>query len=80
MKKLSITVSGETNSGKSRMLYLLKHLLKGHGFNVKVKVPSDYNYLDEFEIQMDKNFEEVINYIKETRIIHLNEINIKSKT
>ena len=48
-KKLIVTVSGECNSGKSRLSFMLKKFLRGNGFDVDFDGGIDYED-DTFEL------------------------------
>ena len=72
-KQLLITVSGTTIVGKSRMVFLLKKFLLENGFNVKHEVSPDYCDENDFDNQMGKNFDIVINSIREDREITIKE-------
>ena len=76
-EKLIITVSGRVISGKSRLSFLLKKFLKENGFDVKHEVTLDYQNENHFEIQMNKNFDEVIGKMKEQREIIIKEEQLK---
>lgn len=72
-KNLTITVSGQVASGKSRLSYLLKKFLREQGFEVEFEDNLDFLNESEFDAFMCNNFEEVIEDIKETRKITLRE-------
>jgi pantothenate kinase-related protein Tda10 len=76
-EKLIITVSGRAMSGKSRLSFLLKKFLRENGFDVKHEVSLDYQNENQFEIQMSKNFDEVIGQMKEQREILIKEEQLK---
>lgn len=75
MKKdyLMISVSGETNSGKSRLSLLLKKFLRENGFKVEFDGGIDYEGESQFNEAVSKNFEEAIESIKEKKTIILKE-------
>lgn len=77
MKEISINVVGTNDSGKSRLLYLIKEFLMSEGFNVDFECNPDYQSGAAFDTAMKKNFDEVINHFKETRIIKIKEIQAK---
>lgn len=72
-KIITITVGGVTNTGKSRILYLLKSFLKENGFDVKFEGGGDFVDEDTFDSHMCSNIEQVSGYIKESRTIVMRE-------
>jgi len=68
-----ISVSGETNTGKSRLILLLKNFLRENGFEIEFDGGIDYKDEGQFNESVSKNFESVIEHIKETRTITLKE-------
>jgi hypothetical protein len=76
-KEIIITVSGATNTGKSRILYLLKSFLKENGFDVKFDGGGDFADEDTFNSHMSSNIEQVSGYIKESRTIVMREENVR---
>jgi hypothetical protein len=75
-KDLIITVSGQFASGKSRLTFLLKKFLRENGFEVEFDGNIDHPTESNFDKHMSKNFDEVINNIKETRKITLKEVQL----
>jgi uridine kinase len=75
-EKLIITVSGRAMSGKSRLSFLLKKFLRENGFEVEFDGNIDHPTESNFDKHMSKNFDEVINSIKETRKITLKEVQL----
>ena len=75
-KDLIITVSGQVASGKSRLTFLLKKFLRENGFEVEFDGNIDHPTESNFDKHMSKNFDEVINSIKETRKITLKEVQL----
>ena len=76
-KNLTITVSGECNSGKSRLSFLLKKFLRENGFDVQFDGGVDYKDETQFDEYTSKNFDQVIEHIKETRTVTLKEVQLK---
>lgn len=68
MKNLTITVSGKTNSGKSRLVLLLKDFLREEDFKVEFDGGIDYENEEQFNEHVSKNFDHVIEQLKETTI------------
>lgn len=52
MRKITITVSGLTNTGKSQVLYAVKSFLKSRGFKVNFRANTDF--------KTEKRFDEFI--------------------
>lgn len=73
MKNLNITVSGETNSGKSRLILLLKNFLRENDFIVEFDGGIDYENEGQFNEHASKNFDRVIERVKDTTTITLKE-------
>ena len=73
-KNLIISVSGEVNSGKSRLTLLLKKFLCENGFEVDFDGGVDYENETQFDDYVSKNFDQVIEHIKDTRKITLKEV------
>jgi hypothetical protein len=75
-KNLTISVSGEVNSGKSRLTLLLKNFLRENGFDVQFDSGVDYENEIQFDEHVSKNLDQMIEHIKETRTITLKEIQV----
>jgi hypothetical protein len=78
-EKLTITVSGTTLSGKSRLSFLLKEFLKANGFDVKQELSSDYTDEKHYDKQMSEKFHPIMDFIKEQRQIVIKEEQVKNK-
>lgn len=76
-KNLIITVSGEVNSGKSRLTLLLKNFLRENGFEVDFDGGGDYEDEKQFDEHVSENLDQVIEHIKNTRKITLKELQIQ---
>lgn len=74
--KLTITVAGECASGKSRVTYLIKKLLKEHGFNIKQIGDSDFDSEEDFDIYMENNLSDAIKSISNKSDIEIKQIQI----
>ena len=74
---VTVSVSGECNSGKSRLGFLLKKFLRENGFDVQFDGGVDYKDETQFDENISKNFDQVIEHIKETRTITLKEVQLK---
>jgi hypothetical protein len=68
MKNLTITVSGKTNTGKSRLTLLLKDFLRKEDFKVEFDGGIDYENEEQFNDHVSKNFDHAIEQLKETTI------------
>jgi len=77
--EIKITISGVPASGKSRMLYILKHILKEEGFSVEHKLNSDFNNEVEFNKHMEKNIEKIYEDFKNTKTIELSELSLNTE-
>lgn len=73
-KNLIINVTGEVNSGKSRLILLLKKFLRDNEFEVDFDGGVDYKNEIEFDEYVSKNFNQVIEHIKDTTKITFREI------
>lgn len=76
-KKLTITISGEANSGKSTLTYYLKELLRWNGFyDIKSEGTSDFPNEVMFDEHMKENFQEVIEKMHTTTEIVVKEVQL----
>ena len=64
-REITIQVISRANSGKSRLSYALKEVLKDNGFEVKLTDP-DFITEESFDEKMKPHLEEVIEKIKNT--------------
>jgi hypothetical protein len=76
-KNLTITISGECASGKSRLTLLLKRFLRENGFEVDFDGGIDYQNESEFDEYTSKHFDQAIEYIKDNRKIILKEVQVQ---
>lgn len=77
-RELRIFVAGEPNSGKSRVLFLLKKFLRDNGFEVDFDGGLDVNDEAQFDQQIgNRHFDETIEVIKDNRKIVLREIQLQ---
>ena len=76
-QKLKIIVAGEVGSGKSRLTFLLKNFLREQGFDVEYVPNSDHLTESIFDLRMVNHFDGVIDIIKQTRKITLEEEQLK---
>ena len=83
-KELTIIVAGQTNSGKSTMIYQIEKLLNENGFNVELSLKGHPDYSGEnsyhFRKNVEKNFSEIINNIKSETKIVLKEMQLNVET
>lgn len=75
-KKVKITISGVTGSGKSRIAYLIKEVLKNKGFNIEHNFGIDFDDENQFDNTMSKNIDSVVENISKNRTIIIEEIAI----
>jgi len=68
--KINIVIGGVTNSGKSRIAFLLKKLLRKEGFDVTTS-DTDFSSTIDFDRAMNNDFDNVINNIKKNTKIHI---------
>ena len=78
-KQITITVSGQTASGKSRILFLLKKVLKDSGFTVEFDGSIDFENETQFDEVIGKNLDTVIEALKDSRIITFKEEQLNCK-
>lgn len=72
-KEIKITVSGCSNTGKSRLLFLVKRFLIEQGFDVEYDTSFDYPTEKTFDKCMIKNLDESIGIIKKNSKIFITE-------
>ncbi len=75
-EELLITISGQSGSGKSRMLYLIKNMLRSMEFNVEHDINSNMDFVSEeyFDEHMERNLPEILGNIIDTRDIVIKEV------
>ena len=76
-EKIIITVAGRTNTGKSRLSFLLKKFFQMNGFDVKHEITLDYQNENQFDRNMNNNFQNVISKIKNQTEIIIKEEQLK---
>ena len=64
-KNITIAISGEVASGKSRIAHLIKQTLKENGFVVDFINDMDYLNEETFDNEMRRNFDDAIKAISE---------------
>lgn len=68
--KITITISGKAGSGKSRLAYIIKQLLKTNDFEIEHHISSDYQNEFDFNSKVGYNIGNAIQSIsKKTGII-----------
>lgn len=72
--EINITVTGLSNSGKSRMLYIIKKLLSDEGFNITHRLGPDFDNEEQYDNHMSNNIDAISNEFKETKRISIREI------
>ena len=75
-KDLYITVSGQCNTGKSRLTYLLKTFLRENGLDVEYVPTNELPTESTFDKKMSKDIDAAINNIKGKSKITLNEVQL----
>lgn len=63
-KEITVTISGEPKTGKSRITYIIKEMLKVYDMEVEFNCGLDYTNEQEFNRLMRNNLENVMNNIK----------------
>jgi len=67
---VKITIEGRTKSGKSRIAYIVKEMLKVHGFKVEFDPLPDFSNEMDFNRTMRSNLDEACEAIsQETKIV-----------
>jgi len=77
--EITIDVSGIENSGKSRVIFLLKQLLKEQKFNVEFDGGRDFDDESHFDEYIEKRFDDILENIKPITKIVIKESHTKSK-
>jgi len=78
--EITIDVSGIENSGKSRVIFLLKQLLKEQKFNVEFDGGRDFDDESHFDEYIEKRFDDILENIKPiTKIVIKESHTIKNK-
>jgi len=75
--EITIDVSGIENSGKSRVIFLLKRLLKEQKFNVEFDGGRDFDDESHFDEYIEKRFDDILENIKSITKIVIKESYIK---
>jgi len=78
-EKINVTVSGVCGSGKFRMAFLLKKLMRENGFEVQYKNNSNFMGETDFDESMQHNFEDAIYDIKCNKIIVIETNQLKAE-
>ncbi len=75
--KIHILITGEPNSGKSRVLKFIKDSLNKEGFNVDFNGGIDFNDESDFDRHHDKNLKSGISQISEITEVSIEEKSVK---
>jgi len=75
--EITIDVSGIENSGKSRVIFLLKKLLKEQKFNVQFDGGRDFDDESHFDEYVEKRFNDILENIKPITKIVIKESHTK---
>jgi hypothetical protein len=73
MKTVNVLITGAPRSGKSRVLSLIKDLLREDGFDVVYTPNFDHASEKDFDNAMKSNYRQAIDAIKQNRKIVLTE-------
>jgi hypothetical protein len=77
-KPVTIIIKGQTNSGKSRISYLLKLFLRQYGFEVTHILDDDHPNESNFDSVVGSDIEDAISSIKEKTSIIIKEVRASS--
>jgi len=72
-KQLTITIGGRSNSGKSRVLFLIKNMLRMNGFDVKHDGGMDFSTEKDFDEHMSIRTDDVLKHIQSNTTIIMKE-------
>ncbi len=76
-ERLTVTVSGAVNSGKSSLLYLLKEGIKESGFEVKFDGGLDFKDEQEFDSHMEKKIDTTLGKLVHSTVIVFREMQLQ---
>ncbi len=76
-ERLTVTISGAVNSGKSSLLYLLKEGIKESGFEVEFDGGLDFKDEKQFDVKMADKVSKNSDYLKECRVIVFRETQLQ---
>ena len=79
MNKITITIAGKAASGKSRIAYLIKEMLKVHDFEVEFDPSPDFINESQFNKTMRTNFDEISKVLAEQTKIVIEEKQLQRK-
>jgi len=74
---VTITIAGETKSGKSRIAYIVKELLKVHGFKVEFDPSPDFTDEGQFNKTMRTNFDDACEALTQQTEIVVKEVQLQ---
>jgi len=75
-KDVIITITGPTNSGKSRIAYVIKEMLRIHGLQVKFDPSPDFTDEKSFNHAIRFNFEEVMENLSKKIEVTVKEVQL----
>lgn len=78
-KELTITVSGKTNSGKSRVLFLIKKTLQENGLQVNFSGAPDFSSEKDFDEKIGHNIEKAVEALKKSVVISMKEVYLQKQ-
>lgn len=76
-ERLTVTISGAVNSGKSSLLYLLKEGIKESGFEVKFDGGLDFSDEQEFDSNMEKKIDSTLGKLVHSTVIVFREMQLQ---
>jgi len=77
-KELKITVSGNVNTGKSTVCYLIKKYFAEKGITVEFDCGLDYDNEKDFDVKISKNLNEKVEALSENVRVILKEVRTQS--
>jgi len=78
--QITITISGKPKSGKSKIAYIIKEMIKIYDLNVEHELPPDYPDEQTFNRAMRGDIDEVLGAIKDSTVVVIKEIQEKNES
>lgn len=75
--QITITIAGTTKSGKSRIAYIVKEMLKIHGLRVEFDPTPDYSDESKFNRVMRENLDEAMDAISKNTTVVVKEVQLQ---
>jgi len=76
MKKVKISIIGESKTGKAILIFLIRNYLRSLGFEVGIDPTPDYRSEEQMSYYVHRNFDKKISAIKEKVKINMNGVQI----